>query len=122
MSKNFILDYINTPTEEAITKFRNSNRIQFRNLEVTDNMTIGKVNINDGHVTINKPSDNVIYFDSETNILQSAYTEDLDVINTNKNTSFVDYTHLSRTYYTKIGGNDDEINFRNNKCCAYKYI
>ncbi len=58
----------------------------------------------------------VVHIDGQFNILQSAYSNDFDVIDIDKNTSFVDYNNLSKTFYTKIGGTSNETPFKNNKC------
>jgi len=112
----FKLDYSNITTDETLNKFRNSKYIGIENLKVKNNLSVGNFHVDDGHITTSDKIDPVIYLDSQTNILQSAYTEDLDVINIDKNTSFVDYTKLSKTFYTKIGGSGGEYNYKNNRC------
>ena len=112
----FKLDSSNIMTDETINKFRHSKYIGMENLSVTNNFSAGTVQFKNGHITSSNKIDPVIYLDSQTNILQSAYTEDLDVINIDKNTSFVDYKKLSKTFYTKIGGSGGEYNYKNNRC------
>ena len=112
----FKLDYSNVTSDENLNKYRQSKQIAMKNLSVTNELSVGKIKIDKSHITTTDRKDPVIYFDDQVNILQSAYTEDTDVINTDKNTSFVDYRNLSNTYYTKIGGSDSEYVFRNNKC------
>lgn len=55
-------------------------------------------------------NDGVVNIDGQVNILQSAYSDDLDVISNNKNTSFVDYNNLQNTFYTHIGGEGNDLN------------
>ena len=113
---SFKLDYSNLSSDENLNRFRRSNQIGMKNLKVTDELSIGDIKVKDNHVTIKNTKDSVIYLDSQINILQSAYSNDVDVIDTDKNTSFIDYRNLSKTYYTKISGSGDEDLYRNNKC------
>ena len=70
-----------------------------------------------GHkVQMYMDNDGKVHMDGQVNILQSAYTEDQDIIDIENNTSFVDYRNLSKTFYTKISGNNTERPFKNNKC------
>lgn len=113
---SFKLDCSNLSSDENLNRFRRSNQIGMKNLNVTDELSIGDIKVKDNHVTIKNTEDPVIYFDDQVNILQSAYSNDVDVIDTDKNTSFIDYRNLSKTYYTKINGLGDEDLHRNNKC------
>ena len=113
---SFKLDYSNLSSDENLNRFRRSNQIGMKNLNVTDELSMGDIKVKDNHVTIKNTEDPVIYFDDQVNILQSAYSNDVDVIDTDKNTSFIDYRNLSKTYYTKINGLGDEDLHRNNKC------
>ena len=113
---SFKIDYSDIPINESISKFRKSKYIGLKNLYVNESLVVGDIEISDNHIKSTNTDDPVIYIDSQTNILQSAYTDDIDVINIEKNTSFIDYTKLSRTFYTKLGGSSDEYNFKNNKC------
>lgn len=112
----FKLDYSNVNADENLNKYRQSKQIVMKNLSVANELSVGKIKIDNSHITTTNKKDPVIYFDNQVNILQSAYTDDVDVINTDKNTSFVDYRNLSRTYYAKIGSPEDENVFKNNKC------
>lgn len=112
----FKLDHSNLVSDENLNRFRRSNQIGMKNLNVADELSIGDIKVKDNHVTINNTKDPVIYFDDQVNILQSAYSDDVDVIDTDKNTSFIDYRNLSKTYYTKIGGSDRDYVYKNNKC------
>jgi microcystin-dependent protein len=112
----FKMDYANVTLDENLTKYRISKHMGVKNLSVSNEFSAGKIDFNDGHITSTDSKDQVIYFDGQVNILQSAYTEDVDVIGTEKNTSFVDYRNLSRTYYTKVGGSSGEYVYKNNKC------
>ena len=111
----FKLDYSSLSSDENLNRFRRSNQIGMKNLNVTDELSVGSIKVKNNHVTTNTTNP-VIYFDSQVNILQSAYTDDVDVIDIDKNTSFIDYRNLSKTYYTKIGGSNDEYVYKNNKC------
>jgi len=113
---SFKIDYSDIPINESISKFRKSKYIGMKNLYVNESLVVGDIEISDNHIKSTNKEDKTIYIDSQTNILQSAYTDDIDVINIEKNTSFIDYTKLSRTYYTKLGGSDAEYNYKNNKC------
>lgn len=87
------------------------------NLKINGELTVSNININSGSLNFKGISnDDTINLNCQVNIGQSAYTEDHDVINIDKNTSFVDYSTLSRTFYTKIGGSNDETTFKNNRC------
>lgn len=112
----FKMDYANITVDENLNKYRQSKQITMKNLSVTNELSIGSIHIDKSHITTTNTKDPVIYFDNQVNIMQSAYTEDSDVINTDKNTSFVDYRNLSKTYYTKIGGQSGEYVYKNNKC------
>jgi len=112
----FKMDYSNVTVDEHLNKYRQSKVINMKNLSVTNELSVGDIRINKSHITTTGKKDPVIYFDDQVNILQSAYTEDSDVINTEKNTSFVNYRNLSNTYYMKVGGYRDENVFKNNKC------
>jgi len=112
----FKLDYSNITADENLNKLRQSKHMGMKNLTVSNDFGVGKIKFSEGHVTTSDSKDPVIYFDDQVNILQSAYTDDQDVINTDKNTSFVDYRNLSKTYYTKIGGSQNEYIYKNNKC------
>ena len=114
--KQFKLDYSNITADENLNRYRQSKIINMKNLSISHELTVGSIQIDKSHITSTDEKDPVIYFDDQVNILQSAYTEDTDVINTDKNTSFVDYRNLSKTYYTKIGSPEDENVFKNNKC------
>ena len=111
----FKLDYSNITSDENLNKLRQSKYMGMKNLTVSNDFSAGKVKFSNGHITTSDTKDPVIYFDDQVNILQSAYTDDADVINTDKNTSFIDYRNLSKTYYTKIGGANGEDIFKNNK-------
>lgn len=113
---SFKLDNSNIPINDSISKFRKRKYIGMENLFVQDTLLVGEIEISDNHIKTTNKEDKTIYIDSQTNILQSAYTEDLDVINIDKNTSFIDYSKLSRTFYTKLGGSSAEYNYKNNKC------
>ena len=112
----FKMDYSNVTADENLSKFRQSKVINMKSISVSNELSVGDIKINKSHITTSGIKDPVIYFDDQVNILQSAYTEDSDVINTDKNTSFVDYRNLSKTYYTKIGGGSSEDLSKNNKC------
>uniref|UniRef100_A0A6C0IG15 Bulb-type lectin domain-containing protein n=1 Tax=viral metagenome TaxID=1070528 RepID=A0A6C0IG15_9ZZZZ len=112
----FKLDYSNVTSDENLNKLRQSKHMGMKNLTVSNDFSVGKVNFSNGHITNSDTKDPVIYFDDQVNILQSAYTDDIDVIGTDKNTSFVDYRNLSKTYYTKLGGPNGEYIYKNNKC------
>lgn len=114
--EQFKLDYANITSDEHLNKYRQSKLINMKNLSVANELSVGLVHIDKSHITTTSIKDPVIYFDDQVNILQSAYTEDTDVIGTDKNTSFVDYRNLSKTYYTKIGGQNGEYIHKNNKC------
>jgi len=111
----FKLDYSNITADENLNKLRQSKYMGMKNLTVSNDFGVGKIKFSEGHITTSDAKDPVIYFDDQVNILQSAYTDDADVINTDKNTSFIDYRNLSKTYYTKIGGASGEDIFKNNK-------
>jgi len=110
------MDYSNVTADENLSKYRQSKLINMKNLSIANELSVGDIRINKSHITTTGRKDPVIYFDDQVNILQSAYTEDSDVINTEKNTSFVDYRNLSNTYYMKVGGYRDENVYKNNKC------
>lgn len=112
----FKLDYSSLSSDENLNRFRRSNQIGMKNLNVTDELSVGDIKVKDNHMTIKNTKDPVIYLDSQINILQSAYSDDVDVIDTDKNTSFIDYRNLSKTYYSKISGSGDEDLYRSNKC------
>jgi hypothetical protein len=107
----FKLDYSSLASDENLNKFRRSNQ----NSITTDELSVGSIKVKNNHITTNTTNP-VIYLDSQVNILQSAYNDDVDVIDIDKNTSFIDYRNLSKTYYTKISGTGDEDLYRNNKC------
>ena len=93
----FKLDYSNITSDENLNKLRQSKYMGMKNLTVSNDFSAGKVKFSNGHITTSDTKDPVIYFDDQVNILQSAYTDDADVINTDKNTSFIDYRNLSKT-------------------------
>ena len=96
----FKMDYANITVDENLNKYRQSKFINMKSISVANELSVGNININKSHITTTNTKDPVIYFDDQVNIMQSAYTEDSEVINTDKNTSFVDYRNLSKTYYT----------------------
>ena len=114
-NSNFKIDNSVT-SEEYVNKIRSSKHTGFHNISVDDELVVGDITFNANHVTNSNAKDPVIYFDGQVNIQQSAYTDDVDVIGTEKNTSFIDYRNLSRTFYTKIGGHSGEYIYKNNKC------
>lgn len=107
----FKLDYSSLASDENLNRFRRSNQTGI----ITDELSVGSIKVKNNHITTDSANP-VIYFDSQVNILQSAYTNDVDVIDIDKNTSFVDYRNLTKTYYTKIGGSSGEYVYKNNKC------
>ena len=112
----FKIDYSNVTSDENLNKLRQSKYMGMKNLTVSNDFAVGKIKFSEGHITTSDTKNPVIYFDEQVNILQSAYTDDIDVIDTDKNTSFIDYRNLSKTYYTKIGGSSGEYIYKNNKC------
>jgi microcystin-dependent protein len=110
------MDYSSVTSDENMNKLRGTKLFGVKNLKVSNEFSVGKIKFSDGHVTNSDANDPVIYLDAQVNISQSAYSDDIDVIDTDKNTSFVDYRNLSKTYYTKIGGGNDEYIRKNNKC------
>jgi hypothetical protein len=92
------------------------NKTTSKDVTIDGNLIIKNIKVNDGTLTIDAKEGELININGQVNIEQSAYTEDIDVINIDKNTSFVDYSKLTHTFYTKLGGSGSENNFKNNKC------
>lgn len=85
-------------------------------VKIDGDLIVKNIKVNDGTLTIDAKEGELINIKGQVNIEQSAYTEDVDVIDIEKNTSFIDYSKLTRTFYTKLGGSGSESNFKNNKC------
>lgn len=87
-----------------------------KDVKIDGDLIVKNIKVNDGTLTIDAKEGELINIKGQVNIEQSAYTDDFDVIDIEKNTSFVDYSKLTRTFYTKLGGSGSEDNFKNNKC------
>ena len=51
MSSNFKLDLFNPTLDESINKLQSSKTVGFKSVNVVNNLSVGKLNINKSHIT-----------------------------------------------------------------------
>ncbi len=78
------------------------------NLPFNDNINVkGRLFLNQ---TKEPEYDNEVVTKKYVDERVNTYTNDLDVITVDKNTSFIDYNNLQNTFFTHIGGSGDDLN------------
>ena len=93
-------------------KYANIENLKVNN--VSGNLPFSdSINVN-GRVFLNQTEppkyDNELVTKKYVDQRVNSYTNELDVVSLNTNTSFIDYNNLQNTFYTHVGGNDDELN------------
>jgi microcystin-dependent protein len=112
---DFKMDLSSLPIDETVNKFAKTKNIFADNIILKDKAKLGNMLFSGNNVS--KLGDNKeINLIGQVNIHQSAFRDDIDVINLETNTSFIDYKNLSKTFFTKITGTNNEKSYKNNRC------